>query len=138
MVDIHVRDLLRFMETGQALRALAQLERMAAPDPDELEATSWEDVPELVETTLVTEDIVSRLMTPTPSPPPRSSPDLLRPDSSSSLATTTAVTDDLLLESQDPRSPQNTFRESQLTSGDFAWMMGERPGELTGQEECSS
>jgi hypothetical protein len=38
--------------------------------------------------------------------------------------------------SDDPRSPSNTSRSSELTTGDFAWMMEERR-EATRDENCT-
>ena len=142
MIDMHVRDMLRIMGAAPALRTLAQLERMAGPDRDELEPPSSGEVPEPVEAPSAEEADVTQSTTSTPSPPsPRSIPPP-RHDSSSSPSSpsaSVAVAADITpYESQDPRSPQNTSRSTQLTSGDFAWMMEDRQGELARQEGCSS
>ena len=147
LIDMHVRDMLRIMGAAPALVTLAQLEQMAGPEEDEgVGANGDGDEGEREETppgreatdhapgeTTDEEVRVTHATTPTilsTSPRPTN---YVRFSSSSSSGR------DASYESQDPREPPNTSHAGQLTSGDFAWMMGEeRRAEPHEQGGCLS
>lgn len=147
LIDMHVRDMLRIMGAAPALVTLAQLERMAGPEEDEgvgvgVGANGDEGEREMPPGREATdhapgettdeEGRVAHATTPTILPTSPRPTNYVRFSSSSSGR-------DASYESQDPREPPNTSRAGQLTSGDFAWMMGEeRRAEPNEQGGCLS